>query len=327
MTAAEVEVIVRAQMGSFMSDMKKARKEVKDLADNAGKGAREVGTGTERILSHVSSMAKSIAVSAGSSLVAMKLFQFGRDAVKAAASMDSLKRGLTAIMGSSKRAADEMERLREVAKLPGLGFRDAIEGSTRLQATGLSAKQARDALMGFGNALATVGKGKADLDGVTLALGQIMSKGKVSAEEINQIAERVPQIRQVMKDAFGTADTEILQKAKITSEQFVDVVTKSLLKIPKVTGGIGNDLENVSDQIDKAMTTAGESVLPLVSNILDKGVPALESLIGWFKALSPSTKDWILSATVALAVAVPLASGFNAIAGAIGTVTAMRLMA
>jgi tape measure domain-containing protein len=141
------------------------------------------------------------------------LAALGIAAVKTATDFDSLKRGLTAVTKEAGPVEAQLARLKEVAKLPGLGFREAVQGSINLQAAGFSAKEAERALKGFGNALATVGKGKTELDGVILALTQIQSKGKVSAEEINQLAERVPQIRQIMLQAFGTADTEVIQRA------------------------------------------------------------------------------------------------------------------
>ena len=127
-----------------------------------------------------------------------KRFEFGSTFVNAAADLEKLTQGLTAVAGSSREAAEQRDRLRQVAKLPGLGLEEAVEGSINLQAVGLSSQQAEAALMSFGNALATVGKGKAELDGVILALTQMAAKGKISAEEINQIGERVPQIRAVM---------------------------------------------------------------------------------------------------------------------------------
>lgn len=183
--------------------------------------------------------------------MALQVVGYVKDATvavfNATAEMQSLKMGLTAVMGSSSLAAQEMERLKEVAKLPGLGYAEAIRMSTSLQAAGFSAEQARKSMAAFGNALAIVGKGKADLDGVGLALTQIMSKGKVSAEEINQIAERVPQIREAMEAAFGTANTEMIQAMGLTSGQFIRGITDDLGKLEKVTGGLKNGTENLSD--------------------------------------------------------------------------------
>lgn len=213
-------------------------------------------------------------------LLALQVVGWAKDAgmaiYEATAEMDSMSRGLTAVMGSSRLAAAEMERLKEVAKLPGLGYAEAIRMSTSLQAAGMSADMARKAMGSFGNALATVGKGKADLDGVGLALSQIMSKGKISAEEINQIAERVPQIRKAMLDAFGTADTELLGKAGMSSANFIASISDELGKLEKATGGVANSTENLSDAWFRLKASIGGS-----GTVFASAMTALANTVEW----------------------------------------------
>ncbi len=188
---------------------------------------------------------------------------------------DSLSRGLQAVTGSGKETAAQMARLRVVAQLPGLGLEEAIQGSINLQAAGLSATRAEGALTAFGNALATVGKGKADLDGVTLALTQIAAKGKVTAEDINQIQERTPQVRQAMIAAFGTGDTEQLQKMGVTANDFIDKIIAQLSKLPQVTGGAGNALENLSDKIKLTFLPIGQGL----ARMFEAAEPAIEGVL------------------------------------------------
>lgn len=206
--------------------------------------------------------------------VTLPALALGKGFVTAAVQMDSLKRGLEAVSKTGESASVQLDRLREVARLPGLGLREAAEGSTRLQAAGFSAQLAERALKGFGNALATVGKGKAELDGVTLALSQIASKGKISAEEINQLAERVPQIRVLMKEAFGTADTEVLQKAGIEFEEFVTKIVERLEQMKQVTSGPKTALETLGDAAFESSSRIGEKLFPA----LERTLPKLESL-------------------------------------------------
>lgn len=201
----------------------------------------------------------------------------------ATAEMQSLRMGMTAVMKSSTLANSELAALKETAKLPGLGYTEAIRMSVSLQSAGFSAAQARKSMEAFGNALATVGKGKADLDGVGLALTQIMSKGKVSAEEINQIAERVPQIRIAMQDAFGTASTEMIQAMGLTSGQFVRGITDELGKLKKVTGGLKNGAENLSDAWMQFKANVGGSgtVFQKTLDILSAGLDKANKAIEW----------------------------------------------
>ena len=225
--------------------------------------------------------------------------------VRSATQMDSLKRGLTAVAGSAAEAERQLARLEEIAKLPGLGHIEAIEASTQLQAAGLSAKLAEQSLLAFGNALATVGKGKAELRGVTLALGQITAKGKVTAEEINQIAERVPQIRVAMQQAFGTANTEALQKMGLTARQFIEGVNQELLKLERVTGGAQNAFENLEDTTRKTFIAIGNNILPTLLPLVERLTNSLVSLTERFAALSPEVRRTSLALAGLVALAGP----------------------
>lgn len=238
-------------------------------------------------------------------------------ATQTAVKFDSLKRGLIAVAGSSAEAEKQLARLKEVAKVPGLGFEEAIQGSINLQAAGLSADEAERSLRGFGNALAIVGKGKADLQGVTTALTQIQSKGKISAEEINQLAERVPQIRQILLGAFGTADTEILQQAGITSKEFVKVVNDELAKLPQATGGAQNALENFDDVRKRVFAQFGDALLRIVVPAVEKLTPVLESLGNSFAAMSPAIQTSLALFAGAVALAGPLLVALGSVGGAV----------
>ena len=78
---------------------------------------------------------KSLAVGRGISLgFTAPLMAIGATAVNAAADFDSLERALAGIMGGANAAAGEMSKLKEAAKLPGLGFEEAVRGSVNLQA-------------------------------------------------------------------------------------------------------------------------------------------------------------------------------------------------
>lgn len=260
----------------------------------------------------------------GSSLtlgVTAPVIAFGTAVAKSALDMDGLRRGLEAVAGSSAEAENQLRRLKEVAKLPGLGFKDAIEGSIRLQSAGFSAELAERSLKAFGNALATVGKGKADLDGVSLALSQIASKGKISAEEINQLAERVPQIRKAIKDAFGTADTEVLQRQGIGSEEFVSRVVSQLERLKTVTGGPKNALENLGDTVQQSAARIGQKLVPAI----EAAVPKLEALaLGAVSLVDSFGKlpEPIQNTTLAIAGLVVAAGPIASIVGNLAKVSA-----
>jgi tape measure domain-containing protein len=234
-------------------------------------GADKVKSDAAGISNAMSGMAGKIGIATGvADLAVQAITALGaaianttKFAFNQAVQFDSNIRGLAAYAENTDSLRAQVARLEQMAKAPGLGFDQLVQGVTRLEAAGFSAKQAEGALKQFGNALALVGGSKAELEGVGLALSQIKSKGVVSAEEINQIAERVPQVRQAMKDAFGTANTEQIQKMGITASQFVDGITKSLAKLPRATGGLQNSLDNIDEAFKKAGRTVGAGFFAL----------------------------------------------------------------
>lgn len=251
-----------------------------EMLVRVGLDTKEFNENMKGVKSGLDTMASSLTTIGAtmSATITAPLVALGVSSVNAAANLEALTAGLRAVSPTAEDTTRKLAELKEVAKLPGLGFEEAIQGQVRLQAAGLSANLATDALKAFGNAIAIVGGGKAELDGVTLALAQIAAKGKVSAEEINQLAERIPQIREVMRAAFGTADTETLQKMKISATEFITIVTNELLKLPPVASTAKNELENLNDTIKQASAEIGMALLPTVKALTPVLVQLLEQV-------------------------------------------------
>jgi len=176
------------------------------------------------------------------------MFGMTKESVMTAGDLEKMERGLASTMGSSEAARKEMKLLiTQVAALPGLGIKEAVKGSTQLQAVGLSAEEARESLIAFGNVVARSGGGKMEMAFVTRGLMQMMAKGKVVAEEINrQIAPVAPGIYKAIKAAYGTTDLAEIRK-RVGPKKFIADINKELLKLDRVASGLGNALENVSD--------------------------------------------------------------------------------
>lgn len=249
--------------------------------------------------------------------VSMPLMAFGKQAVEASNKLDGLSRGLTAIMGGAAQANKEMVRLRDVAKLPGLGYAEAIQGSIRLQSVGVSADKAAAGMKAFGNAIATIGGGKVQFDAVTYQLGQMFGAGKLQGDEIRSITDAIPRLRQVLKDAYGTTDTKTIN-AKASVQQIYDTIVKGLAALPTITSGAKVQLENVMDDMLIVMAKFGDAITPVLVKIADVAVPMLMDLAEWFKALDPGVKQAIVSFGLFLAIAGPISLSIGGIATVVG---------
>jgi tape measure domain-containing protein len=246
---------------------------------------------------------------AGSALTAgvtLPLAGLGAAALSAASDMDSLKRGLTVVAGSTEAANAQFKRLTELAKLPGLGLREVTQASVRLQAAGFSAEQAERSIKAFGNALAAVGSGKNELNAVIRQLQQMGNKPAVIAGDLRPIMDAVPQVATIIKQAFGTIDTEVIQKMGVSTQQMIETVVSGLEKIPQVTGGIKNQLENLGDTIFIALQPLGNAIIPIVSTLIDLLVPAIHAVSMAFAALPEPVRIAVVAIGGLLALAGPL---------------------
>lgn len=262
---------------------------------------------------------------AGSSLalgITAPIAAFGAAAIKAGGDIQALKLSLQSLEGSTAGAERRFKELLEVAKLPGLGVKEAIQADLALRGYGLSAERAKEATLAFGNALAAAGRGKADLAETIRQFGQLATSAKLTSENIKPIIERTPQAATILREAFGTANAEALRDLGVTTQQVVDTLITGLQKVPPVTGGLKNALENFSDSTEQALARVGDALTPFVTRFLnDFAEPAIQKitdLATQFSKLTPQTQNFALAAT-GLAAGLPLvAVGLGKIV-AIGT--------
>ena len=254
LAVAHVEIIGRT--GKYKASIADVKRRTEGFGKSAKKSLRNVTLG----LAAMGAAATVAAVAIGVKLT-RAMVRVGKATIVTAVRYDRLKIGLAAVAGSSKEAEIQLRRLEQVAKLPGLSFEGAIAGSTALQAAGLNAILAERSLLAFGNALVTVGKGADDLKGVNLALTQIVTKGTGFGQELRQLAERLPQIRKAMKDAFGIGSVQDFARLNLTATQFIEGIVEEFEKLPKVAGTVSNELENLGIAFDRLKAEIGKTML------------------------------------------------------------------
>lgn len=224
-------------------------------------------------------------------------------AIKANVELDSLKRGLDLMTGSADKSTRILNAMKDIAKDPGMGFHELLRAYVNLNAAGMESEMAIRTVREFGNAIAAVGRGKNDMEGVERALTKMMSSQRVYAREINQIAIRVPQIRAFLKDAFGTDRAKEIAEFGLTGEEFIGRLIEVMEKSPRAISGIRNDIENFQDSMQRALSTLGDSLAPGLGRFLNWLGPALENAADWFARLPQPVRDFSI-ATVALLAAI-----------------------
>lgn len=257
---------------------------------------RQFSAGIGRMGESVQQVGRSL-----STYVTFPILALGGAALKVYADMDQLKRGLDAYNIS-------LNEIKKTAKLPGLGLEEAAKSTITFASVKYNAELSTKAVREFGNALVYSGRGKEELAGIATAFAQMKGKGNVMAQEINQIAERLPMIRDLMQQAFGASDTEVLQKRGIKADQFLEGVVKQLEKLPRVSGGLKVAWENIIDSLKIGgyeIASTAEKLFNFTA-IVDKVSGVIDSLIDSFKSLSPETQKMIFIITGVTAAIGPM---------------------
>jgi len=219
--------------------------------------------------------------SLGAGIAGMGLGLLAKSFIDAAVKMDSMNRSLAVTEGNAEKAKKRMAEFIQVAKLPGLSLENITSAYTKLKQVDINGELAMRTIKGLGNAIVAFGGGTDSMERVVRQLVQMQGKGKVMAEDLMVIAESLPNIRKLMTQAFGTADTEALQKRGVTGGQFIAEITKELEKMPKSADAARNTFDNFADSMFQFKAAMAESVLPSVTAVIGK----LTSLMDTFKTL------------------------------------------
>lgn len=273
-------------------------------------------------LSRFASQAQSTGATLSSAFT-LPLVALGKQAFDAAVKFDSLNRSLTLITGSSNEASRQLVQLQDLARMPGLGFEEAVAGARNLEILGVSFKNAKAILAATAIGVARGGGGKADFEAVMINWRQLLTSGKLAADEFRETAARIPELGKAIKGAFGTMDTEKLAKMGVTAKQIVGAVTEYFLKLKSDANSLQNRMDNLSDTVQGAFRSLGASVAQAVLPVFEKMAGVVQGLTAVFNKFSPQVRLAIV-VTAGLAAAIPpLLIAFGALASAVSAVMAV----
>lgn len=313
------------QLGVQVDDLKKG---IDDAVRIINDGSSKIESAIKKIDDSIGNLAKlGTALSAS---ITLPLVALGKEAIEAYGDIQALQKGLESISGSTAIAAREFNKLKEVARLPGIGLNEAVKGSINLQAIGLSAGTARKVLLEFGNAVASVGKGRVEFERAIYGITQLANTPFPLGEDLNIIADALPQVRTLLQDAFGKTRSDDLAKMGVTSKQILDVILKGLGELPRVTGGVKNAFENLKDSTTQNLARIGERIDKAfdISGLINKLTDFIDRLISRFENLSPEAQKAVLIVTAFAAALGPVILGITGVAAALPLVingfTALR---
>jgi len=199
------------------------------LKDLFSPGINRATRATDELDKKVNGLAGSLGGKFAGAFAALGVAGFGMDVVNTTAKMEGMRNAINFASGGAQEGAKSMAFLRAEANRLGLEQESAEEGFKTfagvLRGTGITADNARKYFSGVSEGVAAMNLSGEDEKGVFLALGQIMSKGKVQAEELRgQIGERIPGAFDIAAKAMGVTTGQLdkmMKDGKLMAKDFL----------------------------------------------------------------------------------------------------------
>ena len=209
----------------------------------------------------------------------------GLAGVKMAANMEQTKTAFTTMLGSAQAAESFLKQLSDFAaktpfELPGL-----IDSSKKMLAFGFSAEQVIPMLTAVGDASAALGIGAEGVDRVTIALGQMQAKGKVSAEEMMQLAENGIPAWEMLANAIGTSIPDAMDQV---SKGTVSASTGINALVEGMNARFGGMMEKQSSNMLGMLSTAADGAKTILRTLGDEIIETFD-----LKNKLKGATDWI----------------------------------
>lgn len=282
--------------GPFQRATGRGQRGYKDLERADGRYRRSVVSTTQRL----QRMQGGIMALVGS----VGLSRLGNNILDTTTKMQGYNNALNQLTGSNKEGAKAMDFIRKSSDKLGLALDPAIDGYVKLLASARGTRMesnVQSVFEGVSTAVAAMNLDAEKSKGVFLALSQIMSKGKVQAEELRgQLGERLPGAFQTAARAMGMSTMQLdklMSTGGLMADEFLPRFAAQLQKEYEYLAAINaSGLQAMRNRFNTAFVEMASSLgtvfMPAIMKVLAIGT----KLGKWFQA-NPS-------AVKALAVAI-----------------------
>jgi len=235
----------------------------------------------------------------------LELTAFARDLVHTATALDTMNNKLKFAVGKEE-AARSLQFLREESRRLGLDMMTAADSlgsfSAAARGTSMDVQTIRQVFLAVAEASTVMGLSNEEAKGAMTALSQIMSKGKVQAEELRgQLGERLPGAFQIAARAMNMTTSELdklMSDGKLIASDFLPKFAAQLRS--ELAGSVKdagnstrselNRLSNAWLDLKQAMLDAG--FLSTITEALQALAAGARSGAAAIKSLKETTKDW-----------------------------------
>jgi tape measure domain-containing protein len=265
---------------------------VLSLKDKFTSGIRNATKESEKLNGAMATSQK-LALGVGVAFAAFGGGLLVREIVNTTAAMEGLKNQLNFATGSAQQGAADFEYLRKTSQEMGLDFNTAATAFAKFSGaarqTSLEGQGVKDVFESVGMASTVMHLSAEQSEGAFRALEQMLSKGKVSAEELRgQLGERIPGAFQIAARSMNMTTSELdkfMADGKLMSEEFLPKFAAQLKT--EFAGGM-----NVASQSLQAnLNRMNNSFLELKYTIGQLFMPVIQGMIIGIASLTNFVKE------------------------------------
>ncbi len=182
------------------------------------------------------------------------------------------------LTGNAETAKDMIGDLKALDDKSSFSFDTYAKGAQKLLALGTAADQVIPTLTAIGDASAALGQGEEGIDRIVLALSQMTAKGKVSAQEMNQLAENNVQGWRYLSEATGKSVAEVQKMAE-------NGMLNGAAAVKTIISGMERDFKGSMDKIADETPIVWNTIVSSAEQILAGIGPAIDEAFGINKTL------------------------------------------
>jgi tape measure domain-containing protein len=279
-TLQELLVKISADVSQFVApvDQVIAKTGQMDTAiGRSGASLDSLASGLSRIGSSLTSIGAGLTAA-----ITLPLAGVSLAALKVSGDLEQARIAFTTMMGSAQAAQKHLDALRDFAAKTPFEFGDLVKASQKLQALGFSAAQVIPTLTAIGDAAAGLALGADGINRISLALGQMQAKGKVSAQEMNQLAEAGIKGWEMLATAISKVEgktVSVAQTMKMAEQGAINGTAAVKVLLDGMNATFGGMMEkqsqtllgmwsNLKDKLAVVLAQIGDALAPVAKNIV-----------------------------------------------------------
>ncbi|MCM3663447.1 tape measure protein [Mesobacillus subterraneus] len=195
------------------------------------------------------------------------------------------------ILGSQEEAKKTLKELEIMGAKTPFEFEGLDKAAKLLNMAGYEGDNLFKTLTAVGDAVSAIGGGQDELQGVSMAIFQMASKGKISAEEMNQLAERGIPAWKIIAEAQGKSVQELMkmsQDGKLFAEQVLPQLTEGLGRrfggaMEKQSQTFNGMLSTIKDNLKMISAEMSKDLFEKLKSSMQGAIPLLNGYMELIK--------------------------------------------